>query len=87
MKIAIYVGKDEAANDQRLIRFIDSLSAGGCSVYMSETRADLKPDTDMLVGVGGDGNIFVSKTLDICKNLGAVGYKKHFSVRDFSCSN
>lgn len=81
MKIAIYVGKDEAANDQRLIRFIDSLSAGGCSVYMSETRADLKPDTDMLVGVGGDGSFLLASMLVgdsgipvLGLNLGRLGF-------------
>lgn len=81
MKIAIYVGKDEAANDLRLTRFIDSLRGGGCSVYMPEERTKLEPDTDMLVSVGGDGSFLLASTLVgdsgipvLGLNLGRLGF-------------
>lgn len=73
MKAAIYVGKDGAANDPRLTFFVDSLRGGGCSVYSVETREDLKPETDMLISVGGDGSFLLASMLAGDSNIPVLG--------------
>ena len=60
MKVAVYIGKNDAKSEERLVGLIRSLEMGGCEHYMIE--GGLLPDTDMVLSVGGDGTFLsVSK--------------------------
>ena len=81
MTVAIYIGSGEIEKDERLLRFIDELTAGGLDVYRLHDGAPLLPGTDMLLSVGGDGT-FLSASMLVAEtdipivgvNMGRVGF-------------
>ena len=81
MNIAVFIGKNSAESDARLLNLLDSLEKGGCTCYGVAAGDDLKPDTDMVLSVGGDGTFLsVSKLVGdsgvpvVGVNLGRLGF-------------
>lgn len=81
MNIAVFIGKNSAESDVRLLNLLDSLEKGGCTCYGVSAGGDLKPDTDMVLSVGGDGTFLsVSKLVGdsgvpvVGVNLGRLGF-------------
>ena len=81
MNIAVFIGKNNAESDVRLLNLLDSLEKGGCACYVVTAGGDLRPDTDMVLSVGGDGTFLsVSKLVGdsgvpvVGVNLGRLGF-------------
>jgi NAD+ kinase len=81
MNIAIYIGKREFLQQQRITSMLDEFRNAGCGIYEVSTRDELKKDTDMLLSIGGDGT-FLSAAAVVSDsgipvtgvNLGRLGF-------------
>lgn len=81
MNIAVFIGKNNAGSDARLLDLLSSLEAGGSSCYEVKAGGDLAPGTDMLLSVGGDGTFLSASKLVgdsgipvVGVNLGRLGF-------------
>lgn len=81
MKIAIYIGKEDARENERVIEMLARLEQGGVSLYHIGCGQTLDPDTDMLMSVGGDGTFLTASKFAahmgipiVGVNLGRVGF-------------
>ncbi len=79
MKVAVYIGKNDATTGERLAGLLRSLEMGGCECYMVD--GELSSGTDMVLSVGGDGTFLsVSKLVAdsgipvVGVNMGRVGF-------------
>ena len=71
MKVAVYIGKNDARSEERLVGLIRSLEMGGCECYMVEDG--LLPGTDMVLSVGGDGTFLSVSKLVADSGIPVVG--------------
>ena len=71
MKIAVYIGKNDAKTGKRLAELLRSLEMGGCECYMVED--ELASDTDMVLSVGGDGTFLSVSKLVADSGIPVVG--------------
>ena len=71
MKIAVYIGKNDAKTGERLAELLRSLEMGGCECYMVED--ELASDTDMVLSVGGDGTFLSVSKLVADSGIPVVG--------------
>ena len=62
MKAATYIKQAALADDPRWRALADGLAAGGVELYPVSTREDIRPATDLLLSVGGDGT-FLSASI------------------------
>ena len=81
MNLAVYMGRNELADDICLNRLLDELSGYGFGVHVLEEGEKLPADADMLLSVGGDGTFLSASALVAEKgipvagvNLGRVGF-------------
>lgn len=81
MKIAIYIGKSEVADDDGFRSLLAELGRGGCETEIISEGCTLSEDADMLLSVGGDGT-FLSASKAVAGrdipvmgvNLGRLGF-------------
>lgn len=81
MKIAVYVGKEEAGSESRVKEMLSRLEKSGVIFYRIEAGKTPEPDTDMLMSIGGDGT-FLTASMMVAQigipvvgvNLGRVGF-------------
>lgn len=81
MKIGIYIKNKELASDKRLDALKQSLLSSDYELYPIETREDVRPGTDMVLSIGGDGT-FLSASKRVADsgipilgvNLGRLGF-------------
>lgn len=81
MKTAIYIKKQQLRDDSRWISMCRSLEQAGCEMYDVEVKEDLRPGTDMILAIGGDGT-FLSAAMVAADsgvpvlgaNLGRLGF-------------
>ena len=81
MKAATYIKQAALADDPRWRALADGLAAGGVELYPVSTREDIRPETDLLLSVGGDGTFLsASKRVGdsgipvLGVNLGRLGF-------------
>ena len=81
MKAATYFKQAALADDPRWRALADGLAAGGVELYPVSTREDIRPETDLLLSVGGDGTFLsASKRVGdsgipvLGVNLGRLGF-------------
>ena len=55
MKIGYFVLNEELRSESRMICLLKELEAASYEVYPIETKSDVRPDTDLVLSVGGDG--------------------------------
>lgn len=91
MQVAIYIGKESFGADPRFVRLVDDLSAGGFELYHVSSAADIRPGTDMLLSVGGDGTFLSSSTVVADSgipvagvNLGRMGFLSENTPEDLA---
>ena len=79
MKLAIYLKHESLRSEKRLAQMLDAL--GGCELYDVKSRVDLRPGTDMVLSVGGDGTFLTAATMVagtgvpvLGVNLGRLGF-------------
>lgn len=73
MTVAIFVGKKESAEQQRIVSMLDEFERGGCCIYYVNSREEIRPDTDMLLSIGGDGTFLSSAEIVGDSGLPVVG--------------
>lgn len=81
MLLGIYMKKAAIAADPRLIAMKGRLQDGGCELYDIHENADVRPETDAVLSVGGDGT-FLSASKRVADtgipvvgvNLGRLGF-------------
>ena len=73
MNIALYIGKTETAQQERISRMLEEFSSGGCRIYEVASSEDLQPDTDMLLSVGGDGTFLSASALIADRGIPVAG--------------
>ena len=89
MKAAYYIKKESLKGDVRVESLLGTLRASGVTVYELNTRADLQPDTDLLLSFGGDGT-FLSAAHRVADagvpilgiNLGRLGFLSSHRIED-----
>ena len=81
MKAATYIKQAALADNPRWRALADGLAAGGVELYPVSTREDIRPETDLLLSVGGDGTFLsASKRVGdsgipvLGVNLGRLGF-------------
>ena len=55
MKVAYYIKKESLRGDARIESLLAELRQGGVEVSQVRSRADVRPDMDLLISFGGDG--------------------------------
>lgn len=55
MRLAYYIKKLRLLSDPETAAWLDGLRAAGCEVYSVSGKSDLRPQTDALLAIGGDG--------------------------------
>lgn len=81
MKIAVYIGRKVSESDERIVRLTDTLQKGGVDIYPVRNSLDMRPETNMLLSVGGDGT-FLSAAMLVADssvpvagvNIGRLGF-------------
>lgn len=81
MKAALYFGRKDLENDERLVPFTENLRQGGYELYAISGEEVPSDDTDMLLSIGGDGTFLSSSRIAAGKgipvagvNLGRLGF-------------
>lgn len=73
MKVAVYIGKEEAGGGSRVQEMMSRLKEAGVSLYLVEEGHALEPETDMLMSVGGDGTFLTASMLVAQAGIPVVG--------------
>lgn len=81
MNIAIYIGKEELREDERVLSLLDELVGGGCDICHVSLESKVPENTDMLLSIGGDGTFLNAAMMVAGKdvpvagvNLGRMGF-------------
>lgn len=93
MTLGIYIKNKALAGDSRLLSMRKELLAAGFSLYDIEVREDLRPGTDMVLSVGGDGT-FLSASKRVADsgipilgvNLGRLGFLSENKPEDIAAA-
>jgi NAD+ kinase len=73
MNIAIYAGREDFVSQDRIVRMLEELSAAGCAIRNIVSGADIKPDIDMLMSIGGDGTFLSASAMVSNRGIPVVG--------------
>lgn len=55
MKIGVFMIKQELRRDERFVQLCDQLKAASYELYDIVSKADIRPQTDLVLSIGGDG--------------------------------
>ena len=55
MKIGYFILNDELRSDARLHTLLEELESATFEVYEIRTKSDVRPETDLVLSMGGDG--------------------------------
>ena len=85
MKIGYFVLNEELRSESRMICLLKELEAASYEVYPIETKSDVRPDTDLVLSVGGDG-AFLSAA-HVVSDIGIPILGVNFGRIGFLCEN
>ena len=85
MKIGYFVLKDELRKEPRMCALLDELESASYEVYEIKTKADIRPDTDLVLSMGGDGT-FLSAA-HVVSDIGLPILGVNFGRIGFLCEN
>ncbi|MCM1176541.1 MAG: NAD(+)/NADH kinase [Bacteroidales bacterium] len=81
MRIAVYLRNNLLESDPRLAGLMDGLASKGFSLYRVEDRGGISAETDLILGIGGDGTFLSASALAgdsgipvLGVNLGRLGF-------------
>ena len=81
MKIAYFTKQAALLSDTRVASLLEDLRNGGCELYPVSGAQDLRPETDSLMAIGGDGTFLGASQLVagtevpvLGVNLGRLGF-------------
>ena len=89
MEIGIYIKRACLADDPRLVRLLERLHAAGHTTYPISVREDVRPGSDLVLSVGGDGT-FLSASKRVADsgipllgvNLGRLGFLSEYTPEE-----
>ena len=89
MRLAVYFKQARLRRDKAFLSLKAELEGAGCELY--EVGDALRPDTDMLLSVGGDGTFLSAATLAagtdvpvLGVNLGRLGFLSEYSPSEIA---
>ena len=85
MKIGYFILKEELRSDQRMASLLRDLESATFEVYEIRTKADVHPDTDLVLSMGGDGT-FLSAA-HVVADIGLPILGVNFGRIGFLCEN
>jgi NAD+ kinase len=85
MKIGYFILKDELRKDARMEALLKDLQEATFEVYEIKTKADVRPDTDLVLSMGGDGT-FLSAAHTVA-DIGLPILGVNFGRIGFLCEN
>lgn len=85
MKIGYYILNDALREDPRMASLIKDLESATFEVYEIRTKADVRPETDLVLSMGGDGT-FLS-TAHVVADIGLPILGVNFGRIGFLCEN
>ncbi len=92
MKAALYTRSSELQDNTRFVALLDRLAQAGFETYPMQTADDVRPQTDLVLSVGGDGT-FLSASKRVGRsgipilgvNLGRLGFLSEYSPEEVAC--
>jgi len=85
MKIGYFILKEELRKDEHVQALVKDLESATYEVYEIRTKADVRPDTDLVLSMGGDGT-FLS-TAHVVADIGLPILGVNFGRIGFLCEN
>ena len=85
MKIGYFILKEDLQGDARVHELLEELESASCEVYQIESKADIRPDTDLVLSMGGDGT-FLSAA-HVVSDVGLPILGVNFGRIGFLCEN
>ena len=85
MKIGYFILKDELRTDARMASLLRDLEEATYEVYEIRSKADVRPDTDLVLSMGGDGT-FLSAA-HVVADIGLPILGVNFGRIGFLCEN
>lgn len=85
MKIGYFILNDELREEPRMLKLIGDLEAAGYELYHISTKSDVRPETDLVLSMGGDGT-FLSAA-HVVSDIGLPILGVNFGRIGFLCEN
>ena len=85
MKIGYFILNDELRSDARLHTLLEELESATFELYEIRTKSDVRPDTDLVLSMGGDGT-FLSAA-HVVADIGLPILGVNFGRIGFLCEN
>ena len=85
MKIGYFILKDELREDARMKALLKDLEEATFEVYEIKKKADVRPETDLVLSMGGDGT-FLSAAHTVA-DIGLPILGVNFGRIGFLCEN
>ena len=85
MKIGYFVLNEELRSEKRMIKLLSELKAASYEVYPIKTKSDVRPETDLVLSMGGDG-AFLSAA-HVVSDIGLPILGVNFGRIGFLCEN
>ena len=85
MKIGYFILNSELREDPRVASLLEDLESATYEVYEIRTKADVRPETDLVLSMGGDGT-FLS-TAHVVADIGLPILGVNFGRIGFLCEN
>ena len=85
MKIGYFILNDELRSDPRMAALFSDLEEATFEVYEIRTKSDVRPDTDLVLSMGGDGT-FLSAAHTVA-DIGLPILGVNFGRIGFLCEN
>ena len=73
MKLAYYIKKNRLKGDSRVEALLERLRAAGHDLYAVEQPGDFRPETDVLLSLGGDGTFLSAARLAVPAGVPVLG--------------
>lgn len=73
MRFAYYIKKDTLCGDSRVTSLLSQLQAGGVDVYRADSSAGIRPGTDALLSIGGDGTFLSGARIAVQADIPILG--------------
>ncbi len=85
MKIGYFILNDELRSDARLHTLLEELESATFELYEIRTKSDVRPETDLVLSMGGDGT-FLSAA-HVVADIGLPILGVNFGRIGFLCEN
>ena len=85
MRIGYFILNDDLKKDSRMVNLLKDLEDATFELYEIKTKSDVRPETDLVLSMGGDGT-FLS-TAHVVADIGLPILGVNFGRIGFLCEN